>query len=160
MRFLVMLGLLASPVMAQDLTYSDAPLEACSRQRAEAPASLEACIGLAANLCQERTPGGYATVVISGCLAGETDWWDARLNAVYQQVRARVRQDDMHGSPNAPSQADALRDMQRAWIDFRDATCGFEAAQWGGGTGQGPAYVACLLQMTAEQVIYLETIGG
>jgi len=60
----------------------------------------------------------------------------------------------------APAQAEALRDMQRAWIAFRDATCTYEASQWSGGTGQGPAYEGCVMRMTAEQTLYLERQRG
>ena len=48
--------------------------------------------------------------------------------------------------------------MQRAWIGWRDATCDYERAQWGGGTGGGPATVACLMRLTGEQALYLETV--
>ncbi len=47
--------------------------------------------------------------------------------------------------------------MQRAWIGFRDAKCGYEAAQWGGGTGAGPASVTCHLHETARQMLYLQS---
>ena len=49
-----------------------------------------------------------------------------------------------------------LREMQRSWITYRDARCGFEFAQWDGGTGQGPALLACLMVATAEQTLVLE----
>ena len=49
--------------------------------------------------------------------------------------------------------------MQRAWIEYRDATCAYEAAQWGGGTGAGPAFAGCLMRLTAEQALYLEYEG-
>ncbi|MFT5363966.1 MAG: hypothetical protein ACI9VX_001592 [Dinoroseobacter sp.] len=49
--------------------------------------------------------------------------------------------------------------MQRAWIEYRDATCSYEAAQWGGGTGAGPAFAGCLTRLTAEQALYLEFEG-
>jgi uncharacterized protein YecT (DUF1311 family) len=59
----------------------------------------------------------------------------------------------------APSQGDALKNMQRAWIAYRDATCDYERSHWGGGTGGGPATVSCLMYMTAEQALYLEADG-
>jgi uncharacterized protein YecT (DUF1311 family) len=66
---------------------------------------------------------------------------------------------------NDPEHAQALRDMQRAWIGFRDATCAFERAYWGGGTGGGGtggglAQVSCLMQMTGEQALYLKASGA
>ena len=144
------------PVAAQDLIYSDAHTANCAAG-AELPAGLEGCIGLSSTRCQD--DNGYATVVMSGCLSLETEWWDKRLNIAYQEALNKAREMDAENGEYAPSQAEAIRDMQRAWIPFRDATCSYEASQWGGGTGQGPAYVACLLQMTADQVIYLEQAG-
>ena len=56
----------------------------------------------------------------------------------------------------------ALRDMERTWIIHSDVTCDFERSIWGGGTGSGPAQIGCLLAMTGEQRLYLESawIGG
>jgi uncharacterized protein YecT (DUF1311 family) len=48
-----------------------------------------------------------------------------------------------------PPVAEALRDMQRAWIAYRDASCDYERAQWGGGTGGGPATAGCLMRTRA-----------
>jgi uncharacterized protein YecT (DUF1311 family) len=56
----------------------------------------------------------------------------------------------------APSVAEALRGMQRAWIVYRDEACDYERAQWAGGTGGGPATAACLMQQTGEQALALE----
>lgn len=116
-----------------------------------------ACIGRATEECIELT--GYATPVLSGCSDRELGDWDARLNAVYQEQRRRAAASDKDSFAGAPSQAEALREMQRAWIPYRDANCAYEASQWGGGTGAGPAYVGCLMQMTAEQTLYLQ-YGG
>jgi uncharacterized protein YecT (DUF1311 family) len=56
----------------------------------------------------------------------------------------------------APPPAVALREMQRAWIAWRDAACDYEVSQWGGGTGGGPAWSQCAMQMTGEQALALE----
>ncbi len=95
---------------------------------------------------------------MGGCLDYELSYWDDRLNASYRALRAKERASDADwaGSPGAVSKADALRDMQRAWIPLRDATCDYERSQWGGGTGGGPATLACLLRMTGGQTLYLE----
>ena len=149
----------ATPVYAQDadgLFYSFTQTASCVAN-ASSVAAMQDCVGLAAEACVEKT--GYATPVLSGCASRELEDWDARLNASYQRVRADAREFDMGSGPNAPSLAVTLRDMQRAWITFRDATCEYEAAQWSGGTGAGPAYVGCLMSMTAKQTIYLE-LGG
>lgn len=124
-------------------------------------AEYEACIGVSANACMEDTAGGFSTYGMGGCLSRELEFWDARLNQVYQSQMARAKQtdNDMDAGEGVPSQAKALRAMQRAWIPFRDATCDYERSQWGGGTGGGPAALSCLLTMTAKQVFYLEHAG-
>lgn len=157
----IVLVLFPSIAQADDdpLTYADTATATCVAN-SETRAEKTECIGRSSNACQTDTPGGYATVVISGCLSRELDWWDARLNAAYRAARVRTREYDMGAAPNAPSLAQTLRDMQRAWIPYRDATCAYEAAQWSGGTGAGPAYVACLMQLTGEQTLYLEFSGG
>ena len=48
-----------------------------------------------------------------------------------------------------------LRDMQRAWMAYRDATCGYEGFQWYGGTGATGAYLGCNLRLTGQQVLFL-----
>jgi uncharacterized protein YecT (DUF1311 family) len=85
---------------------------------------------------------------MGGCLDQERKFWDARLNARYRELTAQHADDPLIG--------ERLRDMQRAWIGYRDARCDYEFVQWRGGTGGGPAVIACLMQSTAEQVFTLE----
>lgn len=151
------LTLLATPAAAQDLVFDGSRIAACYSNVFGNEA--RACIGAEAERCMTETPGGTSTAGMSGCLSLEHDWWDARLNAVYAEVRAAARDMDATAGEYAPSQADALVAMQRAWIAFRDERCAYERSWWGGGTGGGPATMACLMQMTAEQVIYLEGVG-
>ena len=149
----------AGPAAAQDadgLFYDFGPTAVCLAESETMPEKLE-CVGRAADACVEAT--GYATVVLGGCASREFEDWDARLNAVYQAERAEAREFDMGGSPNAPSLAESLRDMQRAWIGFRDAKCTFARSHWQGGTGGGPATAWCLLYETAEQTLYLQSGG-
>ncbi|MBS0124271.1 DUF1311 domain-containing protein [Aestuariicoccus sp. KMU-90] len=141
------------PAAAQDLVFSPQPTQACLASGQP----FDQCIGLAADACT--AANGYATVVQGGCLSREAEWWDGRLNAAYQRAMAGAKQSDSQSGQYAPSQAKALRAMQRAWIPFRDETCSFEASQWGGGTGAGPAFAACLMRLTAYQTHYLENIG-
>lgn len=118
----------------------------------------EACIGLGAEACQG-TPGGWSTVGMSNCLNEELQDWDRRLNATYQRLldeQAAMDADNRTYAPHLPSGVETLRATQRAWMPFRDAACAWEAAQWGGGTGAGPARLACLMGLTARQALFLE----
>jgi len=146
----------ASAQDADGLYYDFAPTSRCLAE-SETSAERSECIGRASEACIDAT--GYATPVLSGCAFRELESWDAHLNAVYQAARAQAREFDMGAGAGAPSLAVGLRDMQRAWIEYRDATCGYEAAQWGGGTGAGPAFAGCLMRLTAEQALYLEYEG-
>lgn len=151
---LLALALLAGPAAAQDITYSDAASAECLAA-AEKYDDRRACIGLSANLCME-APGGYSTYGMGGCLDRELSFWDALLNENYSARMAQAkRADAAETQDHLAFQAEALRDMQRAWITFRDAACDYERSQWGGGTGGGPATLACLMQMTGEQALRL-----
>ncbi|MDA7428708.1 DUF1311 domain-containing protein [Primorskyibacter aestuariivivens] len=145
---------LGTAVPAQELVFSPAETEACLIAGGGAE-----CIGQSADACVNATPGGYSTVGMGACLDQEWQYWDARLNAAFQSVlndaKAMDAEMDELGSA-APKQAPALRDMQRAWIGFRDLKCAYEASTWGGGTGAGPAAIQCMMETTGRQALYLE----
>jgi uncharacterized protein YecT (DUF1311 family) len=156
----------AGPAFA-DALFSPGATEACVSEvyRTSSGLSVHAvldCVGRAAGACMI-TPGGDTTVGMIACLDGELGYWDARLNAAYAERIAVAREQDaeMHelGSA-APSIEESLRAMQRAWIPFRDASCLYEQAQWMGGTGGGPATLACHMQETARQALKLEGWWG
>ena len=153
------LSALALPAGAGGLDFSPRAVAACL----EAGGGRD-CIGASAEACMEATEGGYSTVVMNGCLAAEHEWWDAELNARYGELQARARRIDAQpqpeGMPPRPSDAQALRDMQRAWIAFRDAGCQYDALQWFGGTGASTAYLACQMRMTGEQALTLRGLLG
>lgn len=143
---------------AQDLSWTPDATEACLTEAAQDAKARPLCIGRSAALCID-TPDGYTTVGMSFCASQEGEYWDTRLNAAYQALSAIEAERDAEmaelGSA-APSMSDALRDMQRAWIAYRDGSCAYEASQWGGGSGTGPAVTHCRMQMTGEQALKLE----
>jgi uncharacterized protein YecT (DUF1311 family) len=149
---------LASPAAAQDLVFDPGVTEACLASGAGAD-----CIGRASDLCMAQTPGGDTTVGMGGCLDRELGWWDDRLNRVYGRLMAEEKATDAEMKrigATVPSLSETLRAMQRAWIPFRDAACDYERAQWGGGSGGGPATLACLMDLTARQSLRLESHLG
>lgn len=150
----------ALPVAAQSdgLVYSDNEVIFCLSV-SEMPAERRTCIGKSADACMNATDMGGTTVGMGGCLSKELEYWDARLNRIYGQVRALEKQRDAENADagaTLPSSEAALRAMQRAWIPFRDAKCAYEHTLWGGGTGGGPAVLACLMDTTATQTLLLE----
>ena len=147
--------------IAQDLSFSPAATEACLLAAPAGPAGA-ACIGESAARCIDTPPGG-STAGMGFCLGYERDYWDARLNAAYHALRAReaaVDAENARWDVPAPPREETLVMMQRAWIDFRDATCDWRAAQWGLGTGRGPAVAECQMQMTGRQALRLEAWLG
>lgn len=147
--------LLAPPLSAQDLTFDTIHTTACLVEATEYGQRLN-CIGASANQCMETSEGGYSTYGMSGCLSEEYAYWDQRLNIAYKALKEITKARDLDKFETAPSQSEALLDMQRAWIPFRDAKCDFERSEWGGGTGGGPATYSCLMYETAKQALYLE----
>lgn len=120
------------------------------------------CVGQAAQTCMEATPGGWSTAGMNACLDAELRWWDADLNAQYRLVRARDRAEDeawepVEGLPPRPSAADLVRDVQRAWIAWRDASCAYEGLRWWGGSGASTAELGCRMRLTGEQALTLRS---
>jgi uncharacterized protein YecT (DUF1311 family) len=147
----------ATAATAQEPRWSPGATQACL-DRAPDLTSREACIGLSTALCID-SPGGQTTLGMSTCLSEELGWWDGRLNTSYRALLDR--QKALDAGDRRAGYADAARasnllNMQRTWIPFRDATCAFEHAQWGGGSGGGPARVDCLMRLTAVQALYLQ----
>ncbi len=68
---------------------------------------------------------------------------DKRLNDLYKQLRAKVG----HGS----TAEKYLIEAQRAWVNFRDANCKYEGAEFEGGTMQGVAVTACSVEQTKKR---------
>ncbi|NCO87353.1 MAG: DUF1311 domain-containing protein [Rhodobacterales bacterium] len=142
---------------AQEATraFSPAATESCIAQGGG-----EACIGASATACMDATPGGYSTYGMNLCIGAERDWWDAALNAAYRDLMAREAAADkelgrqLHGMER-PSGVESLREVQRAWILWRDTTCDYEMLQWFGGTGAGGARLGCEMRLTGQQALWL-----
>ncbi|MEM7440706.1 MAG: lysozyme inhibitor LprI family protein [Pseudomonadota bacterium] len=151
-RFAFALVVCATPVAAQDVTFSPVHTQACLDEAVGLEERTQ-CVGASTTQCMEMTPGGYSTAGEAGCVSAELDWWDARLNTNYKaaQAKAKALDADQMGSTTDVSVATSLRDMQRAWITYRDAKCTYARSQWGGGTGGGPAQLWCMLYETAAQ---------
>jgi uncharacterized protein YecT (DUF1311 family) len=50
----------------------------------------------------------------------------------------------------------ALRDTQRAWLQWRGKRCSLPAIDNEGGSIVGPLHTACMLDATARQALWLE----
>ena len=150
--------LISGAANAQELVFSMQATDACIADRGHEGAA-EQCIGESANLCMERTDGGQSTAGMVACMGAELEAWDKRLNTAYAELMVREKAEDKEmadlGSA-APKQSPALLDMQRKWIAYRDARCDYIGAQWGGGSGTGPAVQGCHMMMTGKQALFLQ----
>jgi uncharacterized protein YecT (DUF1311 family) len=157
LRGAALIGALAATAAAQDISFSKAATEGCLAGASDL-AGREACVGASAEACID-TPDGSTTVGMGFCLGAERDYWDVRLNGAYRALLAiedaAAAELKQLGSA-APSPAESLRAMERAWIAYRDAACSYEVSTWGGGTGGGPAGADCMMRLTARQALMLE----
>ncbi len=81
------------------------------------------------------------TIEMTACAEQELNAEDARLNAVFKRLSGKV-----DGDARA-----LLRDAQRAWIEYRDRRCDWEADAWRGGTGASLLHLGCMTGMTKQR---------
>jgi len=80
------------------------------------------------------------------------------LNDSYKKLQDAVRADakDMGQSPEV--QLGYLKDAQKQWIAYRDASCTFEDGLAFGGTSIGGNYSSCLCALSYERINDFERI--
>jgi len=93
--------------------------------------------------------GANTTADMVDCNTKETKVQDARLNAAYKAAMTA-----MEGN-----RKQQLQDVQRQWIKFRDANCGFAGSATGGTIDQVNGS-GCLLDMTQTRAQELENLVG
>lgn len=99
------------------------------------------CIGYSANNCLNLAEN-QTTVGMEQCHLEEMRAWDLLLNRYYQVLRG-------DGS------LDGLRDVQRAWIAYRDQKCDLYDEVYQGGSIVRILRANCLRQETARRVLDL-----
>jgi uncharacterized protein YecT (DUF1311 family) len=95
------------------------------------------------------TPANQTTAATTECYNRERKIWDDLLNENF-----RVLRDDLDDG-----QKNKLRDMQRAWIAYRDTTCGFYHDKIRG-TMATPMAAACVARETARRALLLKQFQG
>jgi uncharacterized protein YecT (DUF1311 family) len=99
---------------------------------------------LVATPCTNK-PSHSSNAATADCYRTETAIWDDLLNENYKKLLGTLDDD----------QTVKLRAMQRAWIAYRDTTCGFywDKIQ---GTMAGPMGSACETRETARRAVLLQ----
>ena len=114
------------------------------------------CVGREADRCAQKHGGG-ADMVIAACTFAEAEAWDDSLNAAYRELQRLAREREAWDVGYEPGALlIGLRDMQRAWISYRDAVCANALALARPfGSSAGVAESECLLEETARQFVKL-----
>ena len=81
------------------------------------------------------------------CLAKVEEKVDADLNSIYQSALKRWNEDP---------QKTELREAERAWIAYRDATCKAEAGIYRGGTIMPSVGMRCTLRLSRQRIADLK----
>jgi len=159
---IILVGILnASAGFAQeDIQFTDMASQKCSEE-AISDVERASCIGASAGLCIEKSNGQRIERAL--CTVAETKYWDDRLSAVYRALQLAYAEGDVDRAIDFSTpypRGLAMQEMQRAWMEYRDLRCQFEAAQWGSMPSAGLMEVECLLRVTGEQALYLEVQPG
>lgn len=91
------------------------------------------------------------TLDIVACLDERTRFWDARLNQAYGALVGTLQ------GPDDTARLAQLKIAQRAWLQYRDADCGYYGKQQG--TIRGPEVGRCLLDLTQARAVELHEDG-
>jgi uncharacterized protein YecT (DUF1311 family) len=91
---------------------------------------------------------GGVTSEMLNCIAAETKIQDAQLNRNYKQIMASL----------SPARKKQLLTVQRLWIQYRDANCGFYADP-DGGTSSAVRSSDCFLRTTASRAQELQNFA-
>jgi uncharacterized protein YecT (DUF1311 family) len=95
--------------------------------------------------CMDKSGG--VTSMMEDCISEEFDLQDLRLNSFYTALMASIPE------KHRPK----LRDAQRKWIAFRDASCGFYYDPEGGSAAR-VASKECVVTLTADRADELATL--
>jgi uncharacterized protein YecT (DUF1311 family) len=141
----------AAPVYAQarkPTAKEIAAVRACAEKyRDDVSEGERQCLFKIADPCTH-TQEGQSTAGSVDCYRLEQAIWDQMLNDNFAKLR-----DDLDAE-----QKTKLRDMQRAWITYRDTTCEFYYHKIQG-TMSGPMTAACMLRETGRRALLLDFFG-
>jgi uncharacterized protein YecT (DUF1311 family) len=83
-------------------------------------------------------------VTMDNCAAADAKKSDAELNALYKQIRQRLKSDG--------ATTKLLVHSQQAWVAFRDAECDFSTSGVAGGTAYPMIRDICIDGLTQQRI--------
>jgi uncharacterized protein YecT (DUF1311 family) len=142
----------AMPASARDQTMDvSGVMDACLSEATGVEDTMSAqrqCIGKASAMCMKSNEA-RTTIGMTSCYAQELEWWDERLNREYKELKRTLEKDEFA----------AIRDIQRKWIAFKDASCSYIGDhQFKGGSLARPVTVNCVMDVTAVRSIELSIL--
>jgi len=142
---LILALLVTAPAFAEEKPNPKdaATIEKCITSKTGRHWAWEQCIGIISEPCTKDEASMPPSEVIA-CEERERVVWDAILNKSYQALLKALEED----------QQKKLREMQRAWIAWRDKNCDF-LYDYFQGTMANPMIAACLSRATGMQALYL-----
>ncbi len=123
-----------------------AAVEKCLAEKEKSNGSPELCVGVYTEACLGKSDA-LSTSDMMTCNSKETAVWQEHLNRDYQELLKEMKNKDK----------ERLRDMQRAWIAFREKKCGFRQQEQEGTVGV-IQNVSCYLEETGRQSFFLQTL--
>jgi uncharacterized protein YecT (DUF1311 family) len=75
------------------------------------------------------------------CAARDFEQEDKRLNQSYRDLLAKLE----------AARREKLREVQRAWLSYRDLHCDFQSADYAGGSIYSYMQSSCLSEMTKQR---------
>lgn len=100
-------------------------------------ASMFAASAFAADNCKNP----QSQLAMNTCAAKDYDREDARMNKTYKELVSKLEKD----------RREKLKEIQIAWIKYRDLQCDFDSSSYEGGTMYSLVHSSCLSQMTKQR---------
>ncbi len=149
---MLMLIAVACPALAQQRDEEEAGwvgfvegIETCLADKRPLLTHGYACIGQFSAACLKH-PENQTTVGMERCYHDEYRAWDVLLN---RHFRDRAR----------GAGGDELRQVQRAWITYRDRKCAFFRVHYAGGSMARWLAAQCMMDTTARRAIELRFLA-
>jgi uncharacterized protein YecT (DUF1311 family) len=117
-----------------------------SAAAADAQIQPESCISIISTPCLQKAGDGASHAAVTECYDKEKAVWDWRLNRTFQDLLKKM---DSEAATN-------LREVQRTWIAWHDATCRQAWATFQG-TMANPMQAHCEMTSTGRQAIWVES---